>query len=401
MRKLLFVVTTGSNMGDLSLCQAWIADLGRRRYRYGFVLSPRLAPFLDPRDERFFFAPAVHVRETILAAVDHFAADAVVVACNGFWNLPGQEGATFGSFPLEPHDLGVPVLSFDPFEIGFDLRLPGSAEPKRFAAVPHWVWALRYMSLEPTSPNARHFRARRAYAAARRRPRAETLARHGGDPDRRSLVYAVSRNRFDYIQEHFPGYYRHLGGLLSRPPLDRAQVFLLMPRPLPELAGLAHVRHVPFVPYEEFLALVGAADLYLADSLLSCIVDAFHLGTPALLLANSEASRGLEAGSFLAGRFFPYRVFPYGMCEISDALEGRFEIAGCYEVAEVLNETEVVGRAAALLFDDERRAALKRNCRRWRRQRSALPEPRAVVEEILTVPRTNRSDERGHDEQQR
>jgi Family of unknown function (DUF6365) len=385
-RKLLFVVTTSSNMGDLALCQGWIRDIGREDFRYGFVLDARLAPFLDERDERFFFAPRVHVKEAILAAADRFAADAIVFASNSFWNLPGQAGARFGSFPLAAGDTPVPLLSFDPFELGFEMRLPGSDEAKTFAPVPEWVWALRYMSRVPDAPNARHFCASRIFDVARRRRRSETLARWGGDPAKKTVVFPVSKNRFDYIREHYPGYYPHLATLFARRPWDRTQLFVLSPSPIEEFAALVHVVHVPPVPYEEFLALVGAADLYLTDSLISCIVDAFHLATPALLLANSEKGQGLQRGSFLDGRFFPYRVFPYGMSEICETLERRFEIAGCFEVAEVLNAAEIGGKLETLLYDADTRERTAARCRRWRRDRQALPAPREIVESLLAAP---------------
>ena len=386
MPTILFVVTSCANMGDLALCQEWIADIGRDDYRFGFVLSPELVPFLDPCDQRFCFDPEVHVRETILAAADELEADALVFASNAFWNLPGQAGARFGSFALEARDARVPLLSFDPFEVGFDLRLPGSDEAKTFAPVPEWVWALRYMSRRPDSPNACHFRADRVFESARRQCRAETLARRGADPRKKTIFFPVSKNRFEYIREHYPGYYPHLAGLFSRRPWDAAQLLVLSPEPIAELAGLDHVIHVPPVRYEEFLALVGAADLYLTDSLISCIVDAFHLAKPALLLTNSERSSGRQRGSFLEDRFFPYRVFPYGMTEICAALESRFEIAGCFEAAEVLDPDEVGAKLEALLHDDGTRGRTERRCRRWRRDRMSLPTPREIVENVLARP---------------
>jgi hypothetical protein len=39
MRRLMFVVTTEENMGDLALCQEWIGDLGRSHHRFAFVIA--------------------------------------------------------------------------------------------------------------------------------------------------------------------------------------------------------------------------------------------------------------------------------------------------------------------------------------------------------------------------
>jgi hypothetical protein len=117
VQRVMFVVTTSTNMGDIALCQEWIADIGREDTRYAFVISPDLAPFIDPSDACYRFSREIHVKHTILEAAASFHPDAVIFATNSFWNMPGQEGAEYGRFALEPGDIEVPVLSFDPLEL--------------------------------------------------------------------------------------------------------------------------------------------------------------------------------------------------------------------------------------------------------------------------------------------
>ena len=134
MRRILFVVTTQQNMGDLALCQEWIGDLGREAYRFGFVLASGLTQFVDPADTCFVFRPWIDAGETILQVAAAFRPDAVILASNAFWGLRNQRGARFGQFPEQLYHLGLPLLSFDPFEIGFKTRVPhGDLTPVNLA----------------------------------------------------------------------------------------------------------------------------------------------------------------------------------------------------------------------------------------------------------------------------
>jgi hypothetical protein len=84
MRRLMFVITTKENMGDLALCQEWIGDLGRDEYRYAFVLTGNLARFVEQQDQCFLFRPLVDVVDTIAEAAAHFRPTAVIMASNSF-----------------------------------------------------------------------------------------------------------------------------------------------------------------------------------------------------------------------------------------------------------------------------------------------------------------------------
>jgi hypothetical protein len=385
MRKLLFVITTDENMGDLALCQEWIADLGRADFDFGYVLCQRMAPFIDPTDVQFFFDPDVHVAETILAAARVFRPDAIIFASNAFWNIRGQKGASFGVFPLKVHQAGVPLLSFDPFEIEFETRVRQTGARIRFAAVPPSVWALRYMSQSSAEPNARHFCTRSIFAGAREAKRDQVLARWGADPAKRTVVFAVSENRYAFIRRYYPEYYRHLARLFASPAAEGVQFAMISPRPIPELARSPRALSLPLIPFQDFLELIAASDLYLADSLISCIVNAFHLAVPAMLLANTEKSRALSQGSFLRDSFFPYKIFPYGFTEVCDAIEVRFGIAGCYEQVEVLDRVDFGRRLRRVLFDPEVNRDMTGRCVRWKTERLTLPTPRATVDAILAA----------------
>lgn len=384
MRKLLFVITTNANLGDLALCQEWIADLGRVDFRFAYVLSHELLPFIDNRDERFLFDPGVHVRKTILAAARGFGADAIVFASNAFWNLKNQKGALFGDFPLAAEDIDIPVLSFDPFEIAFENVTPLSGKKTKFAAVPDWVWALRYMSRSSDEPNARHFCTRRIFDTARTHPKAEVISQWGGDREKKMIFFPISKNRSDFIRATHPGYYAHLAKLFSVESCREAQIFVLSPGRAVEFDGLPNVVQLPLVKFDEFLALVCAAAIYLTDSFISCLVNAFHLGTPSLVLANSESSAGLQSGTFLDGRFFPFRIFPYGFVDPCNKLEQRFEISGCFKQVEVLDEESFSRAIHDLLFDETTISSLGDNCNKWKTARKALPSPRELIEEIAS-----------------
>ncbi|MGA8496780.1 MAG: DUF6365 family protein [Xanthobacteraceae bacterium] len=384
MKNLLFVVTTSANMGDLALCRDWITDIGRDDFRYGYVLSEQLDRFIDARDARFYFAPEVDVKNTILAATERMQADGIVFASNAFWNLPGQRGAEFGRFPIGPGEIDIPIMSFDPFEVDFEIQVPNETGVKKFESVPKWVWALQYMSRQTTGRNDCHYCAKRNLANPPEYSRRFASARWGWDTDTKTILFPISPNRYYYIRKHYPDYYSHLADQFSRRPWIQSRLVVISPEPVPQFRELSNVVGLSLVDYDEFLALTSAADLYLTDSLISCIVDAFHLGTPSLLLTNSEKSRALSRGTFLENRFFPYRVFPYGMWDICEVLKERFEIAGCFAEAEIFDGAGIASKTEALLFDHEARAAITDCSRQWRQNRLALPSARETIDFILS-----------------
>lgn len=379
MTSILFVLTTDQNMGDLALCQEWIADCGRRDHRFAFVLSERLSAFIDEADQRFYFDPETDAGRTILDAAASFGADVLIFASNSFWNMR-QKGVTFGEYPFDPDVAGVPVLSFDPFEIAFGSTLPTGAHVV-FPPVPESVWRLRYMSRHADVPNARHFSARRIYEDARQAPRDETLARWGIDPSKRVVLFPMSDNRQKAIQRSHPAYYAWLASLFAA---ERdVQFVTVSSEAAAHLASVPNVQNVPLLPFHEFLSLVAACDLYMADSFISCLVTAFHLAVPVMLLAASEASRPLAGRSFLRHQFFPWMVFPYGLADVCDALIDRFEVGGCFTRVEVLDPAAFRAGIRTALFDDDARHALAGRCRQWKDDRLMLPSPQETLQSIL------------------
>lgn len=233
-RHLLYIVTSEENMGDLALCMDWVASLGRRRYRHAFVLGARLRPYVDPADRCFVFERAVPVGHTIVAAAREVGADAVILATNSFWNLPGQAGAEFGRYPPQLADLPCPLLSFDLYEGAISTSLPGTEVEVVFPSVPPSVIALRYYSTGARpGDNARHFRLPAA-AADLADTRRQVFQRLRLDPERKLLLFPVSRDRHQAIRARFPLYYPYLSTLLAALPAERVQVLLLTPEPMPE-----------------------------------------------------------------------------------------------------------------------------------------------------------------------
>lgn len=384
IKKILFVITSDSNMGDLALCQDWIEDLGRERYCFSFAAAENMAAYIDSRDHCFIFQKEYPVRQTILDAVDSFAPHAVIFATNAFWNLSGYTGCKFGEFVLQEGDVDVPVFSFDPFEIGFTHILPQTGAVIPFPAVPDWVYALRYMSVEKATPNALHFYSERIFEKSALSDRGKVIAKWNGDPGRKTIFFPMSRDRFYFIRQNYPGYFAYLAELFTGLRQDQVQVFTIFPEEPPEFSTVPEVISLPLIPYTDFLSLVSAADLYLTDSFISCMVTAFHLETPALVLINSEKSLPLSKHSFLDDRFFPFWVFPYGMDKICAGLEQLFEAEDCYGKAELLNKEEVIRSIRDLLQADGTAARQTRACREWKnKRRQRLPGPHEIISSIL------------------
>jgi hypothetical protein len=239
------------------------------------------------------------------------------------------------------------------------------------------------MSRSCTEPKVRHFCTHGVFAKARGVSREETLSRWGADPSKKTVVFPVSENRFQSIMKSFPLYYLHLARLFSFAEFEEVQFLVISPRPIPGLLHAANVVHLPHVPFSEFLEIVAAADVYLSDSLISCMVNGFHMGVPVMLLSNSAQSSGLAPGTFLDGKFFPYQVFPYGFTEVCEELIRRFEIRDCFVNTEVLNEDEFRGKLGSLLFNASTYQQIAERCHAWKDARLRLPRPRQVLDEIL------------------
>jgi hypothetical protein len=385
IKKILFVITSDSNMGDLALCQDWIEDLGRDDYCFSFTAAENMASYIDSRDHCFVYQTDYSVKQTILDAVDAFTPDGIIFATNAFWNLSGYQGCKFGEFILQEGDVKVPVFSFDPFETGFTHIMPQTGAAIPFAAVPGWVYALRYMSAEKATPNALHFYSGKIFEKSALTDRAKIIEQWNGDPGKKTIFFPMSKDRFYFIRENYPAYFAYLAEIFTGLPPGRVQVFTILPEEVPEFKSLPHVISLSLLPYNDFLSLVSAADLYLTDSFISCIVTAFHLETPALLLINSEKSKPLSEHSFLENKFFPFWVFPYGMDKICAGLEKLFEAEGCYSKVEVLDKEEVLRSINDLLSPGGPGEQQVSACRQWKKKRrDKLPGPHEIINRVLT-----------------
>lgn len=383
-KKILFVVTSKNNMGDLALCLNWVMDLGRKDYSFGFVFDAEFIKYVNQEDSYYLFERSKNIKQTILDAVVQFSADAIIFATNSFWNLPGYIGCKFGEFVLDEDDVTIPVMSFDPFERGFDHIMPQSGSVISFSAVPSWIYALRYLSIEQLSSNARHFYSESVYNKSTLMDPDQTILKWKGKAGVKTIFYPLSKDRFNSIEVLYPDYFKYLATIFYNLAADNVQIITIIPRKIPEWQSLSNVIILPAISYHDFLSLVNASDLYLTDSYISCIVESIKLETPALLLMNSKETHSASDDSFLKGKVFPFWVWPYGMQRVCMQLESLFELKECYAKAEILNRNEVLQSIRNLLFNKQQQLDIISSCRKWKNKRKdTLPSPKAIVENIL------------------
>lgn len=383
-KNILFVVTSKNNMGDLALCLNWIMDLGRKDYSFGFVFDAEFIQYVHEEDSYFIFERGKKVKQTILEAVTQFSASAIIFATNSFWNLPGFTGCKFGEFVLNENDVTIPVMSFDPFETGFDHIMPQSGHVISFSAVPNWVYALRYMSIKQRSVNAHHFYSESVYNKSALMDPVQTISKWKGRAGMKTIFYPLSKDRFNSIAMLYPDYFKYLATIFNDLAADNVQIITILAGEVEEWQSLNNVIILPTVSYHDFLSLVSSSDLYLTDSYISCVVDAIQLETPALLLMNSEETSSSPESFFLRGKVFPFWVWPYGMRNVCMALERLFGVKECYAKAEILDRNEILYSIRELLFNNEKQNQLIDSCREWKNKRKAnLPAPKYVIKNVM------------------
>lgn len=383
-KKIMFILTSETNLGDLALCQDWIEELGREDFDYCFMCSPAMNAFIDNKDHLTNFHPEQHIRTTILNAYHERSPHLIIFATNAFWNLSGYKGCKFGEFVLREGDVDVPVLSFDPFEMGFEHTMPQSGEVIPFSAVPDWVYALRYLSTKPATPNARHFYSAKIFDKYLATDKNAIIKKWGGKPGKKSVFFPMSRDRYNFIRRHYPRYYEYLREIFAALDPAEVQVFTVFPERVVEFEQLENIIQLPLLPYDDFLGLISASDLYLTDSFISCIVTAFNLEVPALVLVNSTKTEKPAGRTFLENDFFPFSVFPYGMEEICTKLEKLFELENCYVKSEIFDQRAIVASINELLRPNGRGAMVVAACREWKqRRRESLATPLQIINNIL------------------
>jgi hypothetical protein len=204
-----------------------------------------------------------------------------------------------------------------------------------------------------------------------------------GKTGMKTIFYPLSKDRFNFIETHYPKYLAYLATIFSDLAADNVQILTILPGNIRELQNLSNIINLPALPYDDFLSLINASDLYLTDSFISCIVEAIQLETPALLLINSKTT-SLPGNSFFTGQVFPFWVWPYGMDSVCMELERLFELEQCYIKNEMLNKTEVLSSIRELLFSKERKNELISKCRKWKSKRKEnLATPTTVLNKIL------------------
>lgn len=423
-RRLLFALTSSGNLGDLALCAEWADALASAGGRCAFACPADLIPFLPEREAQFPYEPGRAVGDTLLEACAAFRPDAVVFATGAFWSIPGQRGAEWGAFDPRLADIGIPLLSFDPLESGFACTVPVTGKTVTFPPVPDGMWSLRYMSMPgELPPRARRFRLSKPRDV---RGDAGALLRGlGFEPDRPLIVYCVSGNRLQAVQTFYYDYYDRLADLLA-PILDAgAQLLVLGTDRLAPLEALPHTALHPRCGTDRFFAILRAARVFLADSLVSSLAYACFAGVPSVLLCNEYASpaalppavraaitpgrvahvqRCLRRGacrllawaglrrapvpgpySVATHGVFPWVVFPYGMTEMCRQADRTFAMAPCYRKAPFFDADAARRVLAETLADGPARTAILQSCRAWSSMRAAYPSPVEVLEDILAA----------------
>lgn len=414
-RRLLFVVTSDKNMGDLAFCHEWAKSIGREDFEYCTVLGQGLRGFADPRDACIYFEKHRHVRETVREAAEAFQPAAILFATNSFWNMDDQAGAEVGFFDHTLTDLRVPLLSLDVYEGEYVVETPWTA-PVSYPVVPDYVWALRMMSC-PRAGDARNVRYFCMAGSAHyigRAPDPGLFQRHGVPDAPYRVLFPVSRDRYHAIQGLFYDYFEYLAKVFEGLAGDGVQILALCPEPVPQFARLDNVVHVAPAQFEEFMQLVTACDGYMTDSIISAMLHAVYVATPTLAMVNTctsfeqlpPQSRAMlhsgwlheERGEpwdpnrqpiekvYVCEKMFPCMVFPYGQYGMVETLLHRYGLQDTFKRAEMFDYDAFQAGIYDLVTSAPARAGLIARCEAWRTARLGNPSPRAALLDILEQP---------------
>ena len=177
---------------------------------------------------------------TVLAAARSFGPEeALLLRVEPFWTIPGQKSVQFGTFPPELHLAGIPLLSFDPFELSFETTVRQTGARACFPLCRVRLGAAS-MSLSSTETNARHFCSREVFSLARQTAGPE--AQKWGSTDRKTSVFCCVE---EPARLHRRGstleYFAHLSRLFSTPPATEAQFLVVCADPIASFRELPNV----------------------------------------------------------------------------------------------------------------------------------------------------------------
>lgn len=423
MHRVLFIITSDSNMGDLALCSFWSRSLGRERYTFIYLLPQLVSKFVDPVDVFVHYQPKQHVRDAISGAVKRFLPDVVIYATNSFWSIEGQAGAEFGQFVPLPDDCTIPVCSFDPICGQYGEQSPLLESEVVFEGVPDNVISLRFTPKKQHADGVRHFHFPHVFEQPDRLIRQQFLESLGLDGLKQLVLFPMSANRTSTIRGIYYDYYWYLAHLLGKCDPTRIQFVVLSPIQIREFDALSNVTQVPLVNPEAFCNLVQYSNLFLTDSAFSTLMLACWSGVPAVHLQNSyekidDTGISLSKGhlryrlrrawacfanksiytlsafgkhlfsippgkSFWQDDIYRFQVFPFGFFDLCTTLESRYGYASCVTAMEIFDDNEFAATIEGILFSESRRQSFENASRQYRAECRELPTPADIMNELL------------------
>ncbi len=402
MIKLLFVVTTNSNIGDLAFCLEWVTELKRENYRHAFIVDRSIQKFIHKEDSLFFFEHDLHVKETILKAVSEFKADVIIFASNSYWNIAGQKGAERGKWYEEILNLDIPILSFDPLEGLTELYVHLWDVRIDFPPVPENIWSIRASPNIPEAPKTRHFRILNRFEQMPESRKCDILKSIHLDLNKKTVFFPIARNCYYDCRKMFYDYYSHIAVLLKSCGNKAVQFLVLAPEEIEEFKSCKNVIQIGNQPYERFIEILKASDIYLTDcGIASTFLHAMSSSIPSIVLSNSYDSlddiplnrntitkytQYKKSGkrSFIFNGLYPFKIFPYGMVELFNHDEKLYHFKGCYRNVEVLEEKAFSHAIESLLFDKSTRQSLMDKCSELKSLFMKSQSPTSIIKEVLS-----------------
>lgn len=403
MQRILFVITTNVNMGDLSLCLEWVNELGRKEFQHAFVLDRSLQHIIQSEDTLFFYEQDRHVKESILEAVSTFTADVMIFASNSYWNIRGQKGAETGKWDKEILNLNIPLLSFDPLEGLTELYIDLWDRRASYPPLPENIWRLRDSPNTSSTSNIRHFRILKRFEQLTDKRKHEILKGLGVDIKKKTVFFPVAKNCYLDSRKVFYDYYAHLARLFHECRTEAVQFLVLAPEKIHEFDNCMNVIQIGHQSNDRFVEILKASDIYLTDcGVASSLLHAMSSSIPSVLLRNSynsldkirgdnkplmEFSQKKMSGkiSFISDKLYPYQVFPYGMVDLFNYFEKIYHTEECYLPVEVFETDNFSNKIRSLLSDTQTRRSLIKNCDELRSLFMKLQSPASIIEEVLSL----------------
>lgn len=92
----------------------------------------------------------------------------------------------------------------------------------------------------------------------------------------------------------------------------------------------------------------------------------------------------LAKARFKIENLFPYKVFPWGMEDISNYLVELYHLENCYREVEVFDEDSLYSAISELLLGEDARNSIEANCEKFQAQFSQNSTPLEIVNAVLS-----------------